>query len=175
MNVFDELLKILPPPESPIDNVIDWGMVESRNGFEYPLDYKRFIELYGSGSICDFFWVINPKAKNKAINVEKADYFLWAYEDLKEQFPDDFQRSRFPASGSFYPWGFTDNGDCLAWDVSGRCNDWGVVVIGSDLELENAYSFSFSEFLVELLSRRIMPSAIAGNFTMPPVFKVTHS
>ena len=173
MNSIEKLVALLPPPKSPAANFVDWSMVEGKVGFIFPSDYKEFIRLYGSGSIAGFFWIINPGDRNKAMNSDKADYFLWAYSDLKSQFPEDYIRPAFPEGGSFYPWGFTDNGNCLAWHVFGRSEDWRVVLFASDPDIEDAFEFSFSEFLVELLSGRLSSPIISGDFSSHSVFRVS--
>lgn len=40
-------------------------------GMILPLDYKKFINKYGTGSINDFIWILNPFSENENLNLIK--------------------------------------------------------------------------------------------------------
>lgn len=143
-----------PPSVVPVND--GWSLVEKEVGFSLPNDYKEFINAYGTGCISDFIWVFNPFSRNRALNNEAVKYHIWAYQDLKRSHPEYYSIPSYPAEGSFYPWGGTDNGDCLAWEVKGDPSRWTVMLIGSSGPKAIDYcNLKMSEFLYELLTGRL--------------------
>lgn len=142
----------MPPPNVVPVNA-GWNLIEEEVGFSLPSDYKEFIDAYGTGCISNFIWVFNPFSQNKALNNHAVQYHMWAYQDLKSNYPEHYPIPNFPNEGSFYPWGGTDNGDCLAWEVKGDPSRWTVILIGSGGHKNVDYcNLNMSEFLYELLT-----------------------
>src|SRR5579885_1277192 len=58
----DDLIRLAPPPEHPVDagSPDRWDGVERVLGTALPGDYKRFINVYGTGDFNDLFYVYNP-------------------------------------------------------------------------------------------------------------------
>lgn len=64
---------------------------------KFPDDYKEFISTYGTGSIDNFLWILNPFSKNININFfDDMKHFQWAYRELKSEFPENYPRPPFP-------------------------------------------------------------------------------
>ena len=58
-DLFPRLLEAMPPPEQPRCNAGDWDALEATLGIAFPSDYKRFIDIYGTGVISSFVYVTN--------------------------------------------------------------------------------------------------------------------
>src|SRR5687768_3007039 len=56
----NELIAPLPPPVNPYATSVDWPSVESQIGLRLPDDYKAFIKVYGSVTICHVLGVLHP-------------------------------------------------------------------------------------------------------------------
>ena len=163
---FAEITKRLPQPSFPKEiDELDWDAIERDFSVEFPTDYKKFVSTYGTGSIGQFLWVINPSSENRSLNGEAIRYFQSSYEELKQDFPADYTRPEFPSEKSFLPWAVTDNGDTLVWIVgSGPSDGWCVGIMGSDQVEEEISELGFVEFFVHLLDRKIMSAILPEQF-----------
>jgi hypothetical protein len=58
----DDLIRIAPPPDIPVDRGLpsQWNDIELILGTPLPGDYKAFINAYGTGYFNDLFHVFNP-------------------------------------------------------------------------------------------------------------------
>src|SRR6266850_5784244 len=107
--VFDELVSVVRPPAQPVDAQGDWGEVVSRLGFSLPVDYMQFVESFGSGSLDDFIWVLNPFATNRNLNLlYHLTRVLGGLRGLKEMHPDLVPYPPLFEPGGPFPWGVTD-------------------------------------------------------------------
>jgi hypothetical protein len=153
----DALLALAPPPVRPDwhqpPTSDDWAEMESHFGFEFPADYKRLIECYGTGQFGEFVLIMNPFCVNKYISqrlVMKHNYFwtgadhdpvpptssdpdylrIWnqlrAHEKAaRAACPYDF----YPTHPGLFPWGIvSDNEAWTFWLTEGDPNHWPVVV-----------------------------------------------
>lgn len=50
--------------------------MEKNLGMILPLDYKKFINKYGTGSINDFIWILNPFSENENLNLIKKGHVI---------------------------------------------------------------------------------------------------
>ncbi len=158
------LKKLLPPPNKPLHNSVDWDAVATKYGITVPSDYKELIYNYGSGAIDGFLWLLNPETPNTNINFEKSEYFITAYETMKDDFPHDFPRLRFPEQKSFFPWAVTDNGETLVWIVDGNPDEWKVAIHSVDQGEEELYDMNAITFLSSLLERKIKTFLLPSKF-----------
>ena len=159
-------MKKLPPPTNPIyGGLINWHDIESNFNIKLPRDYKELIEVYGSGAVDNFVWLLNPISNNKNLNFDTVDYIYSSYQVMKDLFPDDFTRPKFPNKLSFFPWAVTDNGDTFVWIVDhDDPNDWSVGILGED-ETDVVYTnVGTVEFLLKLISKEIISNALPDDF-----------
>ena len=103
-----------------------WVKLEKEYGFNFPSDYKDFINTYGTGSVNDFIWILTPFESSEHINIfSRAEVMRNSYNYLKESYPDDFKYSIYPDKKGLLPWAFADNGDELYFDIENNrtiCN-----------------------------------------------------
>ncbi|MGY4490745.1 hypothetical protein [Pseudomonas sp. TE3610] len=156
----DLLILVNPPLRVPVD----WNAVECRITRKLPSDYKMMIDAICGGCIDGFLWVLDPLSKNDNLNFDQALYFVNAYESMKSEFGGEYFRSRFPEEKSFLPWAVTDNGETLVWIVCGDPDSWRVGVHSVDQGTEEIYPVGCVEFLVMLLSRKIITHLLPADF-----------
>jgi len=73
-------------------------------------------------------------------------------------------RSPFPEEKSILPWAVTDNGETLVWIVYGDPDSWRVGVHSVDQGTEGIYPVGCVEFLVMLLSKKIITHLLPADF-----------
>jgi hypothetical protein len=154
-----DLKGILKPPLQPQEHIVDWDMVQGALQTPLPVDYKDFIERYGTGRIDGFLWVLSPVADNPNINLLKhGRVILRTLRDHRtavasSKRPVPF--AAFPEPGGLLPWGYTDNGDACYWKTGDADpNLWRVVVNDGRGSMWEQFEGSMTTFLGALLSRR---------------------
>lgn len=137
-------------------NEDEWTKFESSYGIKFPKDYKMIINEYGTGSINNFLWILNPFDSDENINYsEKAKVMLDTYLEVKEIFPEDYEYSVYPEKEGLLPWGFTDNGDELYWQTNEQLDSWRIVIYESASSVSYTYDMCLTEFLYKLFRREI--------------------
>ena len=167
MKMINKLINLLSPPSHRIFDDTAWASFDANADLRLPNDFKQFISIYGCGAIDDFIWVLDPFSKDPNLSIEKSNYFIETYAEMRQEFLSDYPRPDYPAEGSFLPWAVTDNGETLVWSVNGEPDSWKVAVHSSDQGEEEVYDFGCVEFLSRLLSRDFSSKIIPSQF--PPV------
>lgn len=169
----ERLKSILPAPLS--TDVLEyskWATVEAKLGTHLPEEYKEFVTLYGTGSIDDFLWVLNPFSTNENLNLIKQSQIIGkAYIDLRNAFPKEYKHNIFPEENGLLVWAVTDNGDDIFWDTCGCPNSWKIVVYETRSSCYHEYQTTVTKFLHGILSRELYCDAFPGDFpSNNPVF-----
>jgi hypothetical protein len=88
VRILDPLLNIMPPPTKPVEcgTWEDWIPIQRYPGTRLPIDYKRFINTYGSGQTGDFLWVYNPFSKGYLNLLERVFSDLGSLRVIKTEF-----------------------------------------------------------------------------------------
>jgi len=161
-----ELLSILDAPESPVENRnLDWNSVtETINPI--PADYRKFIEIYGTGIIDDYLWVLNPFSKNQYLNFNKSSVLMEVYIEFRDMFPELDRRPPYPQNGSFFPWAITDNGDSLFWIIDNESSEWKTGIHCPKQTDEEIYDFNMSTLLCKILNREIVSDIFASDWPL---------
>ncbi len=162
--VFDELLSVVVPPTQPVDSSGDWGEVVTQLGFSLPVDYMQFVETFGSGSLNDFIWVMNPFAANRNINLlYHLSRALGGLRLLKENHPELVPYPLLFEPGGLFPWGATDNGDLLCWITRGESGHWPTVVLARHSSDTAKFAMPMTAFLAGLLSGKLVCNLLPGS------------
>jgi hypothetical protein len=163
----EKLQGLLKAPTQPPDSAVNWSEIEEAIKIALPSDYKRFIEVYGTGCIADSIWVLSPKSGNKHLNlIEQVRRRLDAMKAFRTG--GDIPYSIFPEPGGLIPWAFTDNGDVLYWRTgSPDANSWPTVVHDSRVSRWEEFLGTMTEFLTVLLSREYAGRMFPAGF--PPI------
>lgn len=164
MNMLDKLMKILPPPIKPEKGgKIDWQLYQEDYEINFPNDYKELISVYGVGVIDNFIKLLNPLSSTN-YNFEMSKYLLSSYEVMKEDFPEFYSRPQLPKKGSFFPWAITENGESLILIIDGDSSEWNVAIHGVDQGEEELYEMGVTEFLFNLVNKKINSNLLPEDF-----------
>lgn len=161
-----DISKLITPPADPNDapQPHEWSKIEALLGISLPEDYKEFTSLYGTGRIDNFLWVFNPSSQNENINLAtQVRVQLGALSDL-QTFGEVLPYKLYPEPDGIFPFGITENGDVLYWKTTGQPEAWSVLVNEARSPEWETFSMTMTEFLLEVLNRRIRPSAFPNAF-----------
>lgn len=161
------LQAVLQPPGRPREtgDREAWDQVERLLGTRLPPDYEAFIDAYGSGSIDDFLFVLNPFAANANINLLEAGRLRReAYAELRALFPQTFVHDVFPAAGGLLPFAISDNANVFYWKTMGDPATWTVVAYEGRGPAFFEFEGTATEFLAGLLARTIVTDVLPADF-----------
>jgi len=144
-----------------IGNHQGWLEFEKNLDIKFPSEFVQFIETYGTGSINSFLWILTPYESNQNINIfHKAEIMRESYNYMKDMFPEDFSYSIYPDEGGLLPWGYTDNGDELYFNLN---NDT-IVIMEARYSEFYEYEMGMIEFLYKLFVKEIKCNAFPEDF-----------
>ncbi|REJ98518.1 MAG: SMI1/KNR4 family protein [Planctomycetota bacterium] len=155
------LTDLLPPPESPIETTGDWEEVERRLGTPLPQDYKAFIEMYGTGHLCNLFYVLNPFSEHKAVElIRQCEKWQEEYTKLFQGYIDkndpDYRFLPHPARPGLLICIYSDDGDQIYWLTEGEPEDWTIVVEQHSWgEVFYLSEYRLEDFLISLLAKTL--------------------
>ena len=167
MSEISSLTKLMRPPDNPSEtpNGGGWESVEARLGIELPLDYKEFVASYGTGSVDNFLWVLNPFSQNENLNLDnQAKIRLHAQRQFSEESGLKNPHSLHPDANGLFPWGVTDNGDVLYWRGKGDPSTWEVAVCESRASQWREFKLSVGEFLAALVTGELVVDIFPDGF-----------
>jgi hypothetical protein len=167
-------------PESP-----PWAQSRHEIGFDFPSDYREFIDLYGSVRINGELSVWTPKLRpsepgapigfpgfvwNTAHDGGVGDYLAGAYEDgdLTEcPYPV------YPAPGGLLIWGNNPNGDHCFWLTEGDDPDrWPIAIWYRQLAKWDRFDGGVPAFLLAIVTGRYeLADEIAPRFEGVELFR----
>jgi len=160
--ILDSLLKIMPPPEHPVEcgTWEDWAGVQSELGLRLPVDYKYFINSYGTGKISDFLYVLNPFSANAYLNLKQQIWLVLGGLRVTKQVSgsEEVPYPLYAEPGGLLPWGITDNGDTLYWLTRGENPDKWTVVIG---DARGPEWEEYDQYMVEFLAKVLLGEAVS--------------
>ena len=162
----ERLGEILAPPMNPIDVPLAraWSSIEKKF-CKLPDDYKNFIETYGSGCIDGFIWIFNPFASNRNLNLsDQVQVKIEALNDLAKTFNEGIPFPLFPEPNGLLPFGVTDNGDVLFWQVTKDPVDWKVIINAAREPKWEKYDVGMTDLLAGLLSRKLICGIFPEDF-----------
>ena len=155
--LIDKLTSVLPLPD-PREHNFNWDTIEKTYDIIFPEDYKLLLNLYGHGSIDNFFWILTPFCEDANINVfSQLETMKNAYGAMRDYLQTEFDYGYHPQSGGLFPWCLTENGDELYW--SKHKGTLKIVVFEARYAKKHEYEMGIIEFLYKLLSRDIICSA----------------
>ncbi|VXB29683.1 hypothetical protein FLAVO9AF_130141 [Flavobacterium sp. 9AF] len=139
------------------NNKEKWESFEKNNKINLPLDYKKYIDYYGTGCLAELIWILNPFSNKSRFNIlhfleEKRKAFI-VFEDITEK---KYPHKLFSEGTGIMPFAFTDNGDTLYWKINkNKQKHYNILIFDSRQLLIEEYNMSFSEFLLNILNKSI--------------------
>lgn len=142
-------LRDLMPPTVEGDSV-EWSRVSESWGREFPEDYRRFIEMYGAGTIDRYLVVLGPELKGEE---PLTDGMLMETLDAQDAWSEARKSSELSGSSpELIAWAADASADILCWDASGSDpNAWPILVYNQDDYEWSRYECGMVEFLVRVL------------------------
>lgn len=151
------------------EKVHQWEKIEKKVGFIFPEDYKKFIDLYGEGGVNEFLWILSPFSENENLNlINCAAEIRDAYIYMKNENPDDFSLDFYDGNSGIFPWGVTDNGDELYWNICEEKTE--IVVYASRYEEMEVFEMTMVEFIYKLLTEEVECSIFPDDFLIDDNF-----
>ncbi|GLY70023.1 hypothetical protein Atai01_66420 [Amycolatopsis taiwanensis] len=142
---------LMPPPRYG-GTPVDWDSIARSWGRPFPLDHRRFIEVYGAGAIEDFLVVVGPQPK---VPFEDAGWNGMVHETgTAEGTWEDTRKSPELEGASPYliTWGVSSNADIFCWDATGEDpSSWPVLVFDRGDSMFSRYDCGMVEFLTRTL------------------------
>jgi ribosomal protein L7/L12 len=127
MATIDDLVRLVPPPEAPVDAIGDWERVETDLALKLPSDFKMLIQRYGFGQFASFIILLSPFGPHAMLFYE-ARRLQEDNRPFLETHPDLRSYAFYPEPGGLLPWARTDNGERLCWLTEGRPDTWTTVI-----------------------------------------------
>jgi hypothetical protein len=164
----EKIQEMMPAPLVPKQGgEHDWKTIERSIDVAFPSDFKKFVDVYGTGSISGFLWIFNPFSSNPSLNFEASEYLVSSYESMRAIFPDVYRRR----PGTWLPWAISDNGDSLSWILDGDPETWTVMIQSKEQDQEEETYLTFEPFMQKLIGNglrsRILPDLFLAG---PKVF-----
>jgi hypothetical protein len=117
---------------------IPWAQLEGALGFEFPADFKEFVETFPPGLLRGSFFVFHPHHADLDFVdtfrvVGSSFHGLVETDGESVHFPHDF----YPARGGLIPWADFDTEVVLCWNPVGHNSDkWPIVACNTSLEYQ---------------------------------------
>ncbi len=148
-----------------------WGSTLS-GGFQFPEDYRQFIERFGTGVLFDFFFIWNPFSHIAGMNFElESKKHVEALRSVQKKTPRLF--AHWPPCGrvdGLIPFGKTANGDVLLWESSGPPNEWKVAISSYSPDLWRTGRTLAGFLSGVLLEQNFLPKALPDLGDAPRTF-----
>ncbi len=173
----EELTKVLEVPNNPVEiqGGKSWAEVESEIASRLPDDYKAYIQQYGTGYIADYLVIWNPFASLETVNlITQLDLRLKDIRRAKDNYRESFGMEFppypiFPEEGGILPFGATINGHIIFWKTTQKPNNWTIVISKSRSTKFEEHVMNTTEFLTNLMLRRLENTAMYGPDFEPKV------
>jgi hypothetical protein len=133
-----KLTEFIPPVQNSHTAMINWESSRREIGFDFPADFREFIDTYGWGGVDEYFHVHKPwEAVGRSLIAGGFSFFVEymglliepaGYDALRTEYPDYYPYPLFPEAGGLLAWAHNDNSDVCFWLTEGTDSDkWPVV------------------------------------------------
>jgi hypothetical protein len=166
------LTQLSPPPSNPVEigSVKAWKQVEKRLGVTLPVDYKDFIDLYGTGKFSNSILPYNPFAENDEVNL----FMILDLHHRSNRFTQKITTSAwsivrpfelYPALDGLLPWGRVESlAHTLFWQVGGHRDHWSIIFYDLKSGEYEVWKMKFTEFLLKLFTGEIKTVLLPTDF-----------
>ena len=153
----------------------DWEAIERRLG-RLPMDYKEFVNSYGTGVVDEFLWVFSPSTRNDNLSLGcQHENILADLRGTRDKYPVLYRVNVHPEVGGLFPMAGTDNGDTVYWETNGPPEAWTMAVMGPRAPEIFRFAGGFVPFLVGILGRSVRCDRFPEEFPshVPASFRPT--
>jgi len=134
------LMALCPPPKAPFQTGTPdaWARAERELRTELPLDYKQFIDAYGSGGFLfeSEVGLFSPFESHESGNLVSAAFHLGQSPGLQTTFP---LFPPYPSVPGLLPLGWTWDADQIFWLTTGSPAEWPIILIWNDFLLDDRH------------------------------------
>lgn len=165
-----QITELLEPPQAG-GSATPWQDAPAEVGFEFPADYRAFVDVYGGGSLNDELHVRVPTLRPGDLQPGFAGFVDFTTKGLGRSISEMRENALaldndeaypfpiLPEPGGLLIWGSTSNGDVCFWDTSAIDPErWTVVVFWLSAGIWDRFDGGMSDFLLAVL-RGDYPSA----------------
>lgn len=158
-----EKLKVLmPPPQNPKQNQVDWHAIEETLGLKYPTSFKDFIGVYGASKWLDYYspFYLSSDDELHILDFRKtADFYLKYLKDkiYSGKQSDVFTKNNyisFPEPGCFLPFMIDEGSNFYFWKTNRDSPENWPIIIGPYGELNILKNTSITEMFLSYLTRK---------------------
>ncbi|MFJ3777175.1 hypothetical protein ACIPX0_36305 [Streptomyces sp. NPDC090075] len=151
MTALDELVQLFGPPPARELSPEDWTEVEEYVGSALPGDFKKFLDAYGAGVICEELVVFHPRGSSPLIDRMRriSESFGKSWRRDQDEYPFRFH----PEPGGLISWGYDYSGDeHFFWPCDRDPDRWKVVtnINGSNPQV---FDGSFTGFVLSFVQQ----------------------
>ncbi|MGL6076475.1 MAG: SMI1/KNR4 family protein [Fimbriiglobus sp.] len=135
----------------------DWSLIEARIGCSLPQDFKDVVDSFGLGQWREWLIPFGPQFLPDCYDINIAPWEMIEGEVsflkslTSEERAADFPFDYFPENNGLFPFATTVQADRLCWQMSGKPNEWPMVVCASRDTAYRVYQMSFTDFLAAFL------------------------
>jgi len=164
----DRLARLLPPPPGEVA-APPWERSRAEVGFDFPEDYRRFVDRYGAGYVVSDsssteFSIRAPQGGERRPGesggfrgfIDKhvtEDRPLFVFDGADEGYWGGIVYPVYPDEGGVLTWGESDVGDVFFWLTEGSDPDkWPVVMWPRNLDESFRFDGGIVDFLLAVFS-----------------------
>jgi hypothetical protein len=165
MNSFLRELQILvPPPSDPKNTKGNWSSIEAEMGLVFPDDYKQFIELYGTGTLCSLIEIGSPFLLGETYRMSVREAWIirtGVYHQHDQFLESPSPYSYYPEIPGLLPCATDSSGDIIGWLTNVDPELWYLVYRNRENGYFELPEMGFVEFFV---------AALRGEVPMPEYY-----
>ena len=154
MTAFDELTRLLIPPESPVltGTAEEWAAFEATLEVRLPGDYRAFVQTYGLGTPNDdYFSVLNPFDRSLQ---SRQQWFREVYAEIYST-PDYLEYNAegltAPVPSGLVAWATGDSGT-VYWDPGTSADPDRWTVVEEQEDYWQAWPLTMTEYIVKAMT-----------------------
>ncbi|MCO1577211.1 SMI1/KNR4 family protein [Crossiella sp. SN42] len=159
----DVLVTLMPPPPTG-GPPIDWAEIARSWQRPFPPDYRRFIQVYGAGTVEDFLEVVPPQPK-APLHEAGWDGMVHETGNAEDTWEMAFKSAELAGtSPSLIAWAASSGADMFCWDATATDPaEWPVLVFDRGEGKFSRYDCGMAEFLTRMLRGDFPTSPLDGN------------
>jgi len=149
---FETLLRLMPPVTAS-DTTVDWDAMAASWGRQFPSDYRRFIAVYGSGSVDEILAISAPTTR-EAMGSGASGRIRSDAEVAEDMWRECRKAPGLEGTAPrLIPWAASCSGDFLCWDTSDEDPDrWPILVYERGDSIWRRYDYGMVDFIARIMT-----------------------